>query len=264
MKKLSWLTAVLLLFTLSLTGCSLSNLVSGEKTSSKQSQNADDKDVKDDKKDVDVQASAASGKDQQQVSSDQEQQSQKPVSQKSQVIMVGDTDNMGYDWPDDVDKFSGQAIPADLPKTGSSDPQATDQVMVGTSYNGQSEVVDGYCGSSTRPQNNARPIQFKFNSPEKGFSGAKIGLYVVDFQAPSMGSHFSVTLDGKTASFIEQKLNSIDQTGPHGQFLTFDMPLEFLDLLKDGLLEVMIDDTQTGIGDGYAIDFARLILEPNK
>lgn len=248
MRKIVWI--IITVFLISLTGCGVLSKSSGDKPATGQ-------EIKTPvARQTQPQEPAAGNKP--------EIQQEKPATPKTQVIVLGDEDNLGNNWVEGADRLSGQLIGSDAPMTGPNDPQGTDQIMVGTSYNGQSEEIDGFCESTSRPGNNPKPLQFKFVYPEKGLAGAELGIYAVDFQAPQLGSRFMVILDGKRAPFIEEKLNSLDQTGPQGQFFSVIIPAEFMDQLKDGQLELLIDDAESGVGDGYAVDFARLTLEENQ
>jgi hypothetical protein len=44
--------------------------------------------------------------------------------------------------------------------------------------------------------------------------------------------------------------------------ITVNVPDSFLSLLDDGSLTIAFDDTTTGAGDGYAIDFIKLLINP--
>jgi len=54
----------------------------------------------------------------------------------------------------------------------------------------------------------------------------------------------------------------LDQTGPIGKLITVQIPEEFLGELKSGVLNINIDDPTTGAGDGFAVDFVRLLINP--
>ena len=87
-------------------------------------------------------------------------------------------------------------------------------------------------------------------------------LCIDDFQAVSMESNFTVTLNGKDAPFIAELLNHTDQTGPTSYIVSAIIPSGFFDAVNTGKLTVVIDET-TGIGDGYAVDFAKLLINYN-
>lgn len=57
-------------------------------------------------------------------------------------------------------------------------------------------------------------------------------------------------------------LNDLKQGGPVGKLLTFQVLPEQLPLLSSGKLEILIDGPETNSGDGYAIDFVRLLINP--
>src|SRR5690606_11056662 len=77
-----------------------------------------------------------------------------------------------------------------------------------------------------------------------------------------MGSRYRVLLDGRQADDIATTINALDQTGPIGKLLNIQLLPEFHDLLADGRLESDIDDANSDAGDGFAFDFARLLINP--
>jgi hypothetical protein len=93
-------------------------------------------------------------------------------------------------------------------------------------------------------------------------NSAVLQIFANDFQAPVFQSEFQVTLNGQRAPFLEGILNSLDQTGAGGKIVTAQVPQEYLPLIAGGSLEIYIDDPATGVGDGFAIDFVRLLINP--
>ena len=81
-----------------------------------------------------------------------------------------------------------------------------------------------------------------------------------DFQAPVWGAAYQVTLNGQRAPFLEPVINSLVQTGPIGKMITAGLPAEFLPAVQTGQLVLLFDDPTTGAGDGYAIDFVKLLI----
>ena len=87
-------------------------------------------------------------------------------------------------------------------------------------------------------------------------------MFVDDFQSPVWKSNFWVEINGRRAPFLEELLNSLVQTGPIGKLITVQIPDEFLGDVAGGMLNIYIDDPSTGAGDGYAVDFVRLLINP--
>jgi outer membrane protein OmpA-like peptidoglycan-associated protein len=71
-------------------------------------------------------------------------------------------------------------------------------------------------------------------------------------------------LNGKRIPYLENMINSLEQTGPIGKLITVKFLPEDLNLIKSGKLVIDIDDKITGAGDGFAIDFVRLLINPHK
>ena len=150
------------------------------------------------------------------------------------------------------------------------DPAGTDRIFVGSRYKGESR--DGYsswyneykAGYDTENAygNGALKLTMSYNAAGIKVKNAILQLCIDDFQAPSFGSHFTVTLNGKDAPFIAELLNHVDQTGPTSYIISAIIPSGFYADIASGKLEIVIDET-TGVGDGYAIDFAKLLVNYN-
>ena len=181
------------------------------------------------------------------------------------LVQVGDIDNLGFGWPMGFDPFSGESTPPHrfpwVP--GPNDPQGTDRIMVPTSAPlVDAPVHDGYANATVRDETTPVPLVINFDPAGVVIKGAVLQLFVDDFQAPELKSHFVVTLDGRSAPDIETTINKLSQSGPIGKLITIKLLPEYLDLLADGKLEIMVDDPTTGAADGFAFDFARLLINP--
>ncbi|NJB87840.1 hypothetical protein GGR26_003627 [Lewinella marina] len=180
------------------------------------------------------------------------------------MVRKGDIDNLGFGWPAGFDPFSGNSTPAHgFPWTVDPvDPVGTDRIMVITSYVGTPpNGRDGYTSTTSRPANDVQGITLTFDA-ELDITAATLQFFVDDFQAPVWNANYVVFLDGVRASGLEAIVNALRQTGPIGKIITYSIPNDLLYLLDDGSLTVVFDDFTTGAGDGYAIDFAKLLINP--
>jgi OOP family OmpA-OmpF porin len=180
------------------------------------------------------------------------------------LVQLGDIDNLGFGWPDNFDPFAGKSTPVHrfpwAPEAD--DPPGTDTIMVNS---GASVIVsrkDGYTRDTYRPDNLPKPLTLEFDLAGITVKGAVLQLFVDDFQAPAMKTRFSVTLDGQAAPDIETTINKLNQTGPIGKLVTIKLLPEYLGLLADGKLQILMDDKDTNAGDGFAFDFVRLLINP--
>ena len=180
------------------------------------------------------------------------------------VVQLGDIDNLGFGWPDGFTPFSGRSTPAHaFPyQPEADDPSGTDRIMVVSGYGKGAGARDGYTYETSRPDNQPRPLVLSFELQGLEVKSAALQLFVDDFQSRSMGSRFRAWLDGRETTDLPVVLNSLDQTGPIGKLLTIQLLPEYLDLLADGKLEIRIDDPDNDAGDGFAFDFARLLVNP--
>jgi Carboxypeptidase regulatory-like domain len=179
------------------------------------------------------------------------------------MVRIGDIDNLGFGWPAGFDPFSGNSTPThSFPfAPGADDPDGTDRIMVVTSFNGHPPAgADGYTTSTSRPANSVRPIVLQYALPLQTVSNAVLQIFVDDFQAPVWMAHYTPTINGKPAPFLENIVNSLVQTGPIGRLITAEVSPDFYGDVASGSLALVFDDLTTGAGDGYAIDFVKLLI----
>lgn len=181
------------------------------------------------------------------------------------LVQLGDIDNLGFGWPKGFDPFSGESTPIHrYPFTPEDDdPPGTDRIMVISGYTGKGPGRrDGYTQRTVRPDNQPQPLLLQFDPSGIEIRTVVLQLFVDDFQSERMGSRYRVLLDGRQAGDIATTINALDQTGPIGKLLNIQLLPEFHDLLADGRLEIDIDDPDSDAGDGFAFDFARLLINP--
>jgi OOP family OmpA-OmpF porin len=178
------------------------------------------------------------------------------------VVRLGDIDNLGFGWPEQFDPFTGRSTPAhDFPwEPGPNDPPGTDRIMVISGWKGADG--DGYADSSQRPANAVQPLRFEFDPAGVEIRSAALQLFVDDFQAPVWNHRFEVRIDERAAPDLALAFNALNQTGPVGKLVTLQLLPEFLPLLQDGRLEIAVDDAGTDAAEGFAFDFARLLINP--
>ena len=186
------------------------------------------------------------------------------------IIRIGDVDNLGYGWPDGFDPFCGRMTDAHgYPFEPSKDDiKGTDCILLSSKFKADQELkcgADGYTfyhiPRFIKPQTFQIPTQsLKGIAPENAW----LQLFIDDFQAPTFCSRFQVTLGGKRFTEAEMVLNAIDQTGPVGKLVSIPIPEAYFELIANGKdLSLLIDEV-TGAGDGFAIDFIRLLINRNR
>lgn len=179
------------------------------------------------------------------------------------MVRTGDIDNLGFGFSTGFDPFSGNSTPPHAYPwvADTSDPSGTDRIMViysfipGLAPFGQ----DGYSSTTSRPTNTVSPISLTFTPPAT-ITSARLQIFVDDFQAPVWGANYQVFIDSIRSAAMENIVNSLTQTGPIGKMITYTLPASLLPQLQDGKLDVLFDDNTTGAGDGYAIDFVKLLI----
>ena len=181
------------------------------------------------------------------------------------MIRAGDIDNLGFGWANGFDPFSGQSTSSHgFPWTPDPDDTGgTDRIMVVTSFVGSGYPcgTDGYTSYTSRPENFPEPIIIDLCPLSQGeITSAAMQIFVDDIQPVSFCSEFTVKLNGQTFTPLQTFINHLNQTGPIGRMLTVRIPDELLYLLEGDQLELEIDDFTTHAGDGFAIDFVKLLI----
>lgn len=153
------------------------------------------------------------------------------------------------------------------------DAAGTDRMYVGTKATKNDNSTDGYSSCFREWQEykeseyacakDALKLTFSFKKEVKKVKvkSAALQICIDDFQAMSFNSKFTVKINGKNAQFLADAINRQNQTGPIAHIITVNIPSSFLKYIKKGKVTITIDET-TGIGDGYAIDFAKLLINP--
>lgn len=201
------------------------------------------------------------------------------------MVRVGDVDNFGYGWPSNFNPFSGNNTnPHGFPfYPNNTDPNGTDRIMVVSGYSYKTnKIKDGYTGSTSRPNNNVRPVTLSYSTHLNGkiVRNAVIQMFVDDFQPMrydergniirpnglATGSNrYTATINGVHVPELDTIINNLNQGGPIGKLITFRIPDRFLYLVKSGSMSIKIDDARAGTtGDGYGIDFVKLLINYNK
>jgi len=153
----------------------------------------------------------------------------------------------------------------------SSDPMGTDRIYVGSHWNG--DARDGYSSNywnyndGSDEENaygdGAMEITMNYDASGVNVKNALLQICIDDFQAISWNSNFTVKLNGKDAPFIAELLNHMDQTGPTSYITSAIIPSSFYSDISSGRLVITIDET-TGCGDGFAVDFVKLLVNYKK
>ena len=183
------------------------------------------------------------------------------------AVRLGDVDNLGFGWPVNFDPFTGNSTPIHpYPWTPEENQVAgMDRILVVSSYEGNPPGgADGYALTTKRPHNSPTNFTMEFPLPESGLKKVMMQIFIDDFQAPKFSSSYQFKLNGKRIPYVEKLINSITQSGPVGKLISFVLLEEDLELLRDGKLDISIDDPHTGAGDGFAIDFIQLLLNPKE
>ena len=181
------------------------------------------------------------------------------------MIRVGDIDNLGFQFEENFNPFCGRSTFAhNYPwDANSEDAAGTDCIFVPTSFfpDVQPCGSDGYSGEYEKATAKPKSIVIPLASIKGAtIRDAFLQLFIDDFQSPELCSRFQMTINGKRLVNAEKLMNVVNQTGPVGKLITVALPEEFYPDLQGNSLSLFIDDPNTHAGDGFAMDFAKLIL----
>ncbi|HHW47607.1 MAG TPA: hypothetical protein GXX14_03200 [Clostridiaceae bacterium] len=204
------------------------------------------------------------------------------TSEAELMVRVGDIDALnfknavdgyGYNPFTAVDQYSHSFPWIEDPL----DPEGTDRIYIGSNETGS--ISDGYSRNYYNWLNaeddywyedeniacakGALTITLNYDTSDIKVKSALLQLCIDDFQALTFGSNFTVTLNGRDAPFIAELLNHVDQTGPTSYIVSAIIPSGFYNEIASGKLVIKIDETN-GVGDGYAVDFVKLLINYNE
>jgi len=195
------------------------------------------------------------------------------------VVRTGDINNLGFGWPKGFDPFSGASTPPHpFPWTPPAvAPEGTKRILIGSAVqieDAQTYVHDGYVSilsscfftpGSCKPRQESMPtpIAVSVGALPNKIDAVVFQLFLDDFQAPVWKSQFQVSINGTRIPNFESAINALDQSGPIGKLVTLKLLPEYWPLLQSGAVNLLIDDPTTHAGDGYAIDFVRILVNPH-
>ncbi len=184
-------------------------------------------------------------------------------------MRTGAIDNFGFGWPAQFTPFSGKSTPThpwvcsqrpgsapgtDRDELGSGVPTKPDGTAV--------EPLEGYSGCGKRPDDLPQAIPLTVGALPAKIRKVFLQVFVDDFQPVPLHSHFQVTLNGTRLPNFEDAVNQLDQTGPVGKLLTIELLPEYWPILRAGTVNLLFDDPTTTKADGYAVNFARILVNP--
>lgn len=192
----------------------------------------------------------------------------KNTSEAEYMIRYGDIDNLNYGWEEGYNPFLGKSSATHnwpLSQTDSTEIDGFDMVQLGTSFRDIANGREGYSGALDYLLQNYKKTSFQFCIPLKGVDTSKLKnvslqAFVDDFQAKGIGSKFEFYINGKRYATAEKIINSLDQTGPVGKLITIPILQQRLNDFKKDTLKLQIDDKTSGLGDGFAIDFFKILI----
>lgn len=208
------------------------------------------------------------------------------------MVRVGDIDNFGFGWntykldrngnkmmdhygdpivTGSINPFSGNETQThDYPFSPSNDPEGTDKIMVVSGYNSKYTAIgtnsDAYTQSRTTYSKAVKTISLAYSLSGISVQNATIQMFLDDFQPGrahgiSNGNvKYTASINGIEIPELSNVINNLDESGPKGKLITFQIPERYLYLVRTGNISLKFDDTDNCTGDGYAIDFVKLLI----
>ncbi len=177
-------------------------------------------------------------------------------------VRVGDVDNLGFGWDPGFDPFCGQntSIHRYPWEVDSTDHEGTDRIMVVSAY--KRARSDGYTSYTLRAHTDPVPIEMNYDPPAIEIKEVVLQMMLDDFQSPVFGSSFQFHINEKRLTYVESVINNLNQSGPTGKLVQVGMLPEDFELFTSGSINISIDDPINDAGDGFAIDFIQLLINP--
>lgn len=188
------------------------------------------------------------------------------------MIRLGDIDNLGFSFDKGFNPFKGDTTTFHPPPSvfNPNEPQGLDMILLPSSFRkfNQSCVYDVYSSYYGFLKINYKkvniPIKIPLNLPQTmPIEGIKLMFFIDDIQSGTSCSKFDVWLNGKKAEFITNELNKLN-LNQQGKLISVDVPESYFEVFKKDTLEFIIDDVTTGAGDGFALDFIKILINPRK
>ncbi|NND62291.1 MAG: OmpA family protein [Flavobacteriaceae bacterium] len=179
-------------------------------------------------------------------------------------VRVGDVDNLGFGFEEGFDPFCGKntkvhRYPWDVDST---DHRGTDRIMVVSGY--KQARSDGYTSYTRRAHTEPVDIEMKYDPPTMEIEKIVLQMMLDDFQSPVWRSSFQFHINDKRLTYVEPIINGLNQTGPTGKLVQVGILQEDFSLFKTGEISIGIDDPVNDAGDGFAIDFIQLLINPKQ
>jgi OOP family OmpA-OmpF porin len=146
---------------------------------------------------------------------------------------------------------------------GKTDRYNTDRILVISGYKGAS-YGDGYSKQKNLSRTTPGEILLEFNPTGIKIQRVIMQIFVDDFQAPVFGAEYQVKMNSIRVYELEDIINSLTQSGPVGKLITCELPGYIVKTITDGKLLLSIDDPINNVGDGFAFDFFRILINPKE
>lgn len=174
------------------------------------------------------------------------------------VIRVGDIDNMNAGWRIAYNPFKG-GLARKLPSSWEvvpDDPPGTDRVMV---IQGARQG-DVFTQMSKSGENPVELFSLGFFPIGEKIEDVHMQIFLSGVEQRMSKTEFKFYINGEELKEVSEMFRALNIRDLRGELFTFKLPSYMHDLLKSGALEIKIDSAQPVRSNGFAVDFAKLLI----
>ncbi len=174
------------------------------------------------------------------------------------VFRVGDIDNMNAGWRIAYNPFKG-GMSRKLPPSWEvvpDDPSGTDRVMV---IQGARQG-DVFTQTSKPGVNPVETLSMGFFPIGEEIKDVYMQIFLSGIEQRMSITQFKFYINGKEFENVSEMFRALTIRDLRGGLFTFKLPVFMHDILKTGGLEVKIDSEQPLRSNGFAVDFAKLLV----
>ena len=174
------------------------------------------------------------------------------------VIRVGDIDNMNTGWRIAYNPFKGgpsRKLPSSW-EVVPDDPAGTDRIMI---IQGARQG-DLFTQEKQLGENQVESFSCSFFPIGGKINDVYMQIYLSGVEQKMSKTDFIFSINGEELTEVGVMFRAIDIRDLRGELFTFKLPSYMHDMLKTGVLKIKIDCASPIRSNGFAIDFAKLLI----
>ncbi len=180
------------------------------------------------------------------------------TSEAEYIIRVGDIDNMNVGWRIAYNPFKG-GVSRKLPLSWDivpDDPAGTDRVMV---IQGARQG-DMFTKENQPGKDLVESFSLNFFPIGEIIVDVYLQIFLSGIEQRMSKTGFIFSINGEELKEVSEMFRALSIKDLRGELLTFKLPSYMHDMLKSGVLEIKIDAEPPLRSNGFAVDFAKLLI----